>query len=128
VAAGGGHTALWLARWAWESLELNSGLEMLHSELQPMKQPELEWYFNGAGTSLPNREFVWAPSPWPRLTLLARRPGQLPRRETGMTSNRDDSDSAAGVGTPGWAGRSVGLRGSSALIICLRKARFWSSK
>ena len=69
---------------------------LVHSELQPMKQPDLEWYFTAAATSPENRaqvreairtampavrEFmrlgeedgktVWW---WQRLVLVARKP------------------------------------------------------
>jgi len=36
-----------------------AGLAVLCSELQPMKQPDLEWYFGAAATSLDNRAKVW---------------------------------------------------------------------
>ena len=42
-------------RWCGES-----GLEVLHCELQPMKQPDLEWYFTAADTPPANREQVRA--------------------------------------------------------------------
>ncbi|HVV01341.1 MAG TPA: class I SAM-dependent methyltransferase, partial [Verrucomicrobiae bacterium] len=84
-----------LARKAWETLVKSAGLEVLHSELLALKQPDLEWYFETAATSAENRErvreaartasahvgaalrlgsedgkTVWW---WPRLTLLARK-------------------------------------------------------
>jgi ubiquinone/menaquinone biosynthesis C-methylase UbiE len=84
-----------LSRSAWETLARGAGLEILRSELHPMKQPDLEWYFTTAATSAANRELVLEAvrnaSPqvrsalglaqedgkivwyWPRLTLLARR-------------------------------------------------------
>lgn len=84
-----------LSRAAWEKLADNSNLQVLRSELQPMKQPDLEWYFTTAATSPSNRrlvrEAVRTASPhvrsalrlgeedgkitwyWPRLTLLAQR-------------------------------------------------------
>ena len=84
-----------LSRIAWENLVREAGLRVLRSELQPMKQPDLEWYFVTAATPAENRsqvlELVRQASPqvrsalrltqedgkiawvWPRLTLLARR-------------------------------------------------------
>jgi len=84
-----------LSRAAWENLAADAGLNILQSELQPMKQPNLEWYFETAATSPQNRELVLeavrTASPqvraalqlaeedgkivwfWPRLTLLARK-------------------------------------------------------
>jgi len=84
-----------LSRAAWEKLVSESGLEVLRSKLQPMKQPDLDWYFTTAATSPVNRELVLeavrTASPhvrsalrlaeengkiiwyWPRLTLLAQR-------------------------------------------------------
>jgi len=84
-----------LSRAAWETLVRESGLTVLRSELQPMKQPDLEWYFETAATPPENRarvlaavrtapgrvraalrlgeedgKIVWW---WPRLTLLARK-------------------------------------------------------
>jgi ubiquinone/menaquinone biosynthesis C-methylase UbiE len=78
---------------AWEALVCGAGLTVEHSELQPYKQPDLQWYFETAATPLANREqvmmavgsasrqvkatlrlrnergkIVWW---WPRLTLLA---------------------------------------------------------
>jgi hypothetical protein len=71
-------------------------MKVLHSELRPRKQPELEWYFETAATAPENRErvleavrtasehvrqalrieneqgkIVWW---WPMLTLVAYRP------------------------------------------------------
>lgn len=85
-----------LSRAKWESLVRSCGLTVEQSHLQPMKQPDLEWYFDTAATPAPNRDQVreavrnasahvrhamrlgeedgrtiWY---WPRLTLLARRP------------------------------------------------------
>jgi ubiquinone/menaquinone biosynthesis C-methylase UbiE len=84
-----------LSRKAWESLVTKAGLQIVSSELQPFKQPDLQWYFDTAGTTKENREkviqavrdaspqvrqalglaeedgkIVWW---WPRLTLLARK-------------------------------------------------------
>jgi ubiquinone/menaquinone biosynthesis C-methylase UbiE len=78
---------------AWEALVREAGLTVEHSELQPYKQPDLQWYFETAATPRLNREqvmmavgsasrqvrttlrlrnevgkIVWW---WPRLTLLA---------------------------------------------------------
>jgi ubiquinone/menaquinone biosynthesis C-methylase UbiE len=83
-----------LSRAAWETLVRSSGLAVERSHLRPMKQPDLEWYFETAATPTNNREqvreairtasahvrtamrlgeeggrTVWH---WPRLTLLAR--------------------------------------------------------
>jgi ubiquinone/menaquinone biosynthesis C-methylase UbiE len=80
---------------AWAELCAQAGLEVTHSELQPMKQPDLEWYFETAATPEENRiavremvrtapesarrlfslgeedgKIVWW---WTRLTLIARR-------------------------------------------------------
>lgn len=80
---------------SWKNLCGAAGLIVLKSELLPLKQPDLEWYFQTAATSSENREKVRslvAAAPdsvhrvfslgeedgktvwwWPRLTLLARR-------------------------------------------------------
>lgn len=85
-----------LSRKAWVELARAAGLEVIRSELNSLKQPDLEWYFNTAATSPENREhvleavrdasqtvraalrigtengkIVWW---WPRLTLLASKP------------------------------------------------------
>jgi ubiquinone/menaquinone biosynthesis C-methylase UbiE len=82
-----------LSRKAWEELVRRAGLNVLRSDLQPLKQPDLQWYFDTAATSAENRQkvleavrtasahvrealrlgnedgkIVWW---WPRLTLLA---------------------------------------------------------
>ena len=79
----------------WKQLCEASGLRVVNAELQPMKQPDLEWYFETAATSPENRERVReliASAPpgvhrvfklgeeegrivwwWPRLTLTAHR-------------------------------------------------------
>jgi ubiquinone/menaquinone biosynthesis C-methylase UbiE len=84
-----------LSRKAWEELVRASGFEVLRSGLHPMKQPNLQWYFETAATSPENRALVLeavrtAPAGvrralglgaeegrivwwWPRLTLLAQR-------------------------------------------------------
>ncbi|MEO7414424.1 MAG: class I SAM-dependent methyltransferase [Opitutaceae bacterium] len=84
-----------LSRAAWEELVRANGLELIRSELQSMKQPNLQWYFETAATSPENRALVLehvrtAPAGvraalrldeeegrivwwWPRLTLLTRR-------------------------------------------------------
>ncbi len=84
-----------LSRTAWEALVAAAGLAVLRSTLQPMKQPDLQWYFDTAATPVENRaqvlEAVRTASPrvraalrlgeeagrivwwWPRLTLLARK-------------------------------------------------------
>ena len=84
-----------LSRSAWEEEVRANGLELVHSQLSPMKQPDLQWYFETAATPPENRAKVleavrtvpagvkqalrldiedgritwW----WPRLTLLARK-------------------------------------------------------
>lgn len=80
---------------AWSALCEKSGLSVRHCALTPMKQPDLEWYFETAATPPENREQVRAliasASPtvrevfqvaeedgktvwwWPRLTLIAQR-------------------------------------------------------
>ncbi|MFA5056819.1 MAG: methyltransferase domain-containing protein [Opitutaceae bacterium] len=84
-----------LARGVWESLVRREHLAILRSELNPRKQPDLQWYFAAAATSEENRARVLdavrtAPAKvqaslqlgeedgrivwwWPMLTLLARR-------------------------------------------------------
>ncbi len=82
----------------WKRWCAAAGLTVIHSELQPMKQPDLEWYFGAAATSSENREkvreairtvtpavkafmrlgeedgkTVWW---WQRLVLVARKPDQ----------------------------------------------------
>lgn len=78
---------------AWSGLCEAAGLTVRAAELRPMKQPDLEWYFETAGTSPENRQRVReliarAPASaarvfrlaeeegktvwwWPRLTLVA---------------------------------------------------------
>lgn len=80
---------------AWTQLCKASGLRVQSAELKPMKQPDLEWYFETAATPAANREQVRAlvadvPASaralfrlgeedgkivwwWPRLTLVAQR-------------------------------------------------------
>lgn len=80
---------------AWTRLCEASGLRVQSAELHPMKQPDLEWYFETAATSPENRALVrqliaTAPGSaralfrlgeedgrivwwWPRLTLIAQR-------------------------------------------------------
>lgn len=84
-----------LSRAAWEALVRARGFAIERSELNPMKQPDLQWYFETAATPPQNRDKVLAAvrtAPpevraalklgeeagrivwwWPRLTLLARR-------------------------------------------------------
>lgn len=84
-----------LAPRAWRRLCEAHGFRVESAELHPMKQPDLEWYFETAATSPENRETVLeliAEAPvsartvfrlaqedgkvvwwWPRLTLIARR-------------------------------------------------------
>jgi ubiquinone/menaquinone biosynthesis C-methylase UbiE len=84
-----------LSRSAWETLVQSKGFAIERSELNPMKQPDLQWYFETAATPPENRvkvldavktvppqvraalrlgeeegRIVWW---WPRLTLLARK-------------------------------------------------------
>jgi ubiquinone/menaquinone biosynthesis C-methylase UbiE len=80
---------------AWTQLCAANGLRVQSAELHPMKQPDLEWYFETAATSAENRTAVRqliadAPASartlfrlgeedgrivwwWPRLTLIAQR-------------------------------------------------------
>lgn len=84
-----------LSRTAWEELVAGHGLELRQSRLDPLKQPDLQWYFETAATPAENRilvleavrtaslkvraalqlseengRIVWW---WPRLSLLARK-------------------------------------------------------
>lgn len=85
-----------LSRASWEELIKAKGLTIVRSELHPLKQPDLQWYFETAATPAENRALVlnavrtasshvkqamrlneedgktvwW----WPRLSLLARKP------------------------------------------------------
>lgn len=85
-----------LSRTKWTQLVENEGLLVIKSELHPMKQPDLQWYFETAATPVENRvlvldeirtipdavkhalrletepdgKIIWW---WPRLTLVARR-------------------------------------------------------
>ena len=86
----------YLSRKTWEELVRGAGLTIVLSEIQPFKQPDLQWYFETAATPPGNREqvlgavggatkhvrtalrlrnergkIVWW---WPRLTLLAAKP------------------------------------------------------
>lgn len=85
-----------LAPKAWVALANSAGLEVRRVQVFAFKQPDLEWYFETAGTPPENRERVreavrTAPAAvraalrlgeeagrivwwWPRITLLARRP------------------------------------------------------
>ena len=47
-----------LDRATWKRLMEDSRFKILHAELQPMQQPDLEWYFNAAGTPEENRARV----------------------------------------------------------------------
>ena len=42
----------------WKQFCANAGLEMVHCGITPFKQPDLNWYFETAGTSPTNRERV----------------------------------------------------------------------
>ena len=79
----------------WVEILKAAGLEVLKCQLSPLKQPDLEWYFDAAGTSTVNRDVVralvrTATDPvrrafriaeedgkivwwWPRISLVARR-------------------------------------------------------
>lgn len=84
-----------LSRKAWETLVGEAGMRVLRAELQYLKQPDLQWYFDTAATAAESREkvleavrtaseqvrralrlgnedgkIVWW---WPRLTLLAQK-------------------------------------------------------
>lgn len=81
---------------AWKELCAHAQLKVTHAELQPFKQPDLQWYFEAANTSPENRQkvlalianapesarrlfrlgeedgkIVWC---WQRLTLVATKP------------------------------------------------------
>jgi SAM-dependent methyltransferase len=43
---------------AWKALSQRNGLQVLRCETVPFKQPDLEWYFQTAGTTPENREKV----------------------------------------------------------------------
>lgn len=47
-----------LDRGTWTHLVKDAGFDLRHVALQPMLQPDLEWYFEAAGTPEPNREKV----------------------------------------------------------------------
>lgn len=51
------HHRIW-SEGTWQRWCAAAGLTLVHSELQPMKQPDLEWYFNAAATSQENRAKV----------------------------------------------------------------------
>ena len=84
-----------LSRASWEKLVTGSGLEIVSSRLHEKKQPDLNWYFETAGTTVENRilvlDAIHAAPPkvrhalkladddgkivwwWPMLRLLARK-------------------------------------------------------
>ncbi len=71
-----------LTRGTWERLCREVGLEVLVSELQPMKQPDLDWYFETAGTPADNRAKVLelvrhAPESARRLFRLGEEDGKI---------------------------------------------------
>ena len=47
-----------LSRNCWEGLLRGTGMKVLRAELQPRKQPDLEWYFETAATPPENRQKV----------------------------------------------------------------------
>lgn len=47
-----------LDRMTWTHLVKSAGFALEHCELQPMHQPDLEWYFEAAGTPEANRQEV----------------------------------------------------------------------
>ena len=51
------HHRIW-SEGTWKRWCAAAGLTLVHSELQPMKQPDLEWYFTAAATSPENRAKV----------------------------------------------------------------------
>ena len=83
------------SRTAWEELVKGNGLTILRAKLDPMKQPDLQWYFETAATPEENRRLVLdavkSASPhvreamklgeedgrivwwWPRLSVLAQK-------------------------------------------------------
>jgi SAM-dependent methyltransferase len=85
-----------LSRRVWEGIVRQNDFEVVRSELTPLKQPDLKWYFETAATPVENQikvlDAVQQASPavraalqladedgrivwwWPRLTLLARKP------------------------------------------------------
>jgi ubiquinone/menaquinone biosynthesis C-methylase UbiE len=48
------HHRLWSIG-TWERMCAEAGLRVAHAELEPMKQPDLDWYFETAGTPQENR-------------------------------------------------------------------------
>lgn len=50
--------ARFLSPRAWKELCARQGLDVISAELQPMKQPDLEWYFDTAATPSANRDKV----------------------------------------------------------------------
>jgi ubiquinone/menaquinone biosynthesis C-methylase UbiE len=50
----------YLSRKTWEAFVRDAGLTIERSELQPLKQPDLQWYFDTAATPPENREQVMA--------------------------------------------------------------------
>jgi len=51
------HHRIW-SEGTWKRWCAAAGLTLVHSELQRMKQPDLEWYFTAAATSPENRAKV----------------------------------------------------------------------
>jgi ubiquinone/menaquinone biosynthesis C-methylase UbiE len=47
-----------LSRNSWEDLVRGAGMKVVRAELQPRKQPDLEWHFETAATSPENRQEV----------------------------------------------------------------------
>ena len=50
----------YLSRKAWEALVRGAGLTVERSQLEPFKQPDLQWYFETAATPPGNREQILA--------------------------------------------------------------------
>ncbi|HXG48519.1 MAG TPA: class I SAM-dependent methyltransferase [Methylomirabilota bacterium] len=67
---------------AWTALCQRHGLEVIHAELKPLEQPDLNWYFETAATPTENRRKVLelvrnAPPSARRLFRLAEEDGQI---------------------------------------------------
>jgi ubiquinone/menaquinone biosynthesis C-methylase UbiE len=67
---------------AWRELCQRNGLRVLRCETVPFKQPDLEWYFQTAGTTLENREKVRrlvrdAPEPARRVFRISEEDGKI---------------------------------------------------
>lgn len=66
----------------WKQMCEASGLHVVHCEIAPFKQPDLEWYFETAATTAENRKSVLqlvreAPEPAKRLFQLGEEDGKI---------------------------------------------------